>query len=49
MNKSQEQEAIEAEQAIKEEVKEAVEYNKLHHLGKIALQGDKLDDTKTTS
>ena len=46
MNKSQELEAIEAEQAIKEEVKEAVEYNKLHHLGKIAVQGDKTEDVQ---
>ena len=44
MNKSQELEAIEAEQAIKEEVKEAVEYNKLHHLGKIAVREEDKED-----
>ena len=46
MNKSQELEAIEAEQAIKEEVKEAVEYNKLHHLGKIAVQQEDNEDVQ---
>ena len=46
MNKSQELESIEAEQAIIDEVKEAVEYNKLHHLGKIALQGESNEDVQ---
>jgi hypothetical protein len=38
MNEQQLQESIEAQSAVDREIAEAIEYNSVHHLGKIAVK-----------
>lgn len=41
MNKTQEIESVQIEETIEQEVLEAIEYNRNHHLGKLAVEEGK--------